>query len=218
MFTTATNEPTVPNDGWYPDPAGDRQWRRWSEGVWTGDVTPYAPEASSLAARMEAIQAQDYLSRIGAPAYFAGFGLLINAARQPLSSNATNYLIALCEILALALLVIGHMAFSRAASVLASQSRLLCVLPLVNLLAWTYWAWERATYVLPVARHPLTRRREAANGALIAQSLAILLLLVDALTSQPASRVGAAALMVIPAIPAAIAIRWSRLLRDDLSG
>jgi hypothetical protein len=35
--------PPSPPDGWYPDPTGAPQWRRWDAGQWGASTVPYGP-------------------------------------------------------------------------------------------------------------------------------------------------------------------------------
>jgi hypothetical protein len=61
-------------------------------------------------------------------------------------------------------------------------------------------------------------RREVAESALATQCVLFIALGAYATWPLPSSPVWSAVLHLVPAIPAAFAIRWARLLRDDLVG
>ncbi|HEV3213472.1 MAG TPA: DUF2510 domain-containing protein [Acidimicrobiales bacterium] len=72
----AASSPSVPPVGWYPDPSGDAQWRRWDGTSWGEATMPYGPpppDAVSLQTERRAWLLLRGVAPLGllAPALFA---------------------------------------------------------------------------------------------------------------------------------------------------
>lgn len=84
---------TAPPDGWYPDPSGAAQWRRWDGAAWGADTLPYGPpppSASTLLVERSAWQ----LLRVVAPWGLLAPGVLALAlaAESPSLGAVRRYL------------------------------------------------------------------------------------------------------------------------------
>jgi len=134
--TRANQSPSAPT-GWYPDPSGERQWRRW-DGEWTSRVHPYDHAANSVAdlSLLRALRAQ-YL--YGAASFFAGAGLVLGmvhhwpGTKHPVSLDVATTLTTIGG----ALLVLGYAHYVRLALALDRRHSLSCWLPIENVLLVT---------------------------------------------------------------------------------
>ncbi|MEO9181652.1 MAG: DUF2510 domain-containing protein, partial [Acidimicrobiales bacterium] len=72
--------PTAPPPGWYPDPAGSRQWRVWTGLQWSSVTRSYGEPVAprSLVADLPLIQALHRLVRYGIVGDYAGIGILVS--------------------------------------------------------------------------------------------------------------------------------------------
>lgn len=127
--------PPVP-PGWYPDPAGQRQWRVWTGERWSevtrtyGEPTP-APSATEVVAAAGALRR---VMRQGALGLLGGIGLVVSAwahwpgSASPLSSGMAAILLDA----GIALILIGSIAYGGAAYEMAGGLTLWAVIPVVN--------------------------------------------------------------------------------------
>ena len=144
---------TVP-PGWYPDPSGARQWRVWTGNTWSELTRPYG-EASgsvSIAASLELISALRRLTRFGILATFAGIGLLVNAlAHWPRTHHPTPLWFAMTSTdVAIALLVIGWVAYALAVRELEGRWSLVAFIPGVNVFVTSALITQRLGAKSPV--------------------------------------------------------------------
>jgi hypothetical protein len=97
--------------GWYPDPAGARQWRVWTGGDWSEMTRPYGEpvESTGFAASFHLVQALRRVFGIGVVGVLGGLGLLVSAlAHWPGTSHPTPMWFALvASNVAVALLLVG---------------------------------------------------------------------------------------------------------------
>ena len=124
--------------GWYPDPAGERQWRVWTGAQWSETTRPFASHAD-LASRptppVPSRGALDFARRYGVVSTFAGLGLLVGVlAHWPTSAQPVPMWFALiASDLAVGLLVLGTFLYALAARSLTSRWRVVTVVPGLNI-------------------------------------------------------------------------------------
>ena len=131
--------PTTP-PGWYPDPAGGRQWRIWNGSDWTAQTRPYgtpvapAPTTTFDPANLDALWALRRLAQFGVPAYYAGLALVVSAlAFWPGRSPSTTPRVADVMVgVGVGLLLLGSIAVATALRALRGRWRWDAVLPVVN--------------------------------------------------------------------------------------
>jgi hypothetical protein len=207
-----------PPKGWYPDPTGAPQWRIWNGTTWSEHVRGFSAPVPPLVSALEAVRATATLERGGAASFFAGAALLIDAAHHHagLVARSAN-LYATIVVVGLALAVFGHVAFARAGATIAGHHRWLAAVPVLNVLMWAGWACERASYPLPLATRPVSRRRGAAEAVRFVQSLSVAALVAYAWYPLPTTRAFVVAVHLIPVVPACFDVHWARLLREDLA-
>lgn len=122
--------------GWYPDPAGERQWRVWTGTQWSVATRPYgeAPASSSLVPALSAINALHRVARYGVVAVLAGIGLAVSATAHlpgtahPLSRVATVTLVDAAAVM----LALGSLAYAVAAQALTGSWRPWAFVPGLN--------------------------------------------------------------------------------------
>ena len=104
---------TVP-PGWYPDPAGARQWRVWTGGDWSETTRPYGDpvQSTGFAASFPLIRALRRVFGVGVIGVLGGLGLLVSALTHwPGTSHPTTMWFALvASNFAVALLLVGSVA------------------------------------------------------------------------------------------------------------
>ncbi|HET8989905.1 MAG TPA: DUF2510 domain-containing protein [Acidimicrobiales bacterium] len=68
-----------PPPGWYPDPAGGRQWRVWNGAAWTGVTRPYgdALPARRVGASLGLVRALRRVVDLGVVGVIGGLALLV---------------------------------------------------------------------------------------------------------------------------------------------
>jgi hypothetical protein len=117
--------------GWYPDPAGERQWRWWTGAAWAASTISYgAPVAPmSIASDIALIQALHRLVRYGIAMFFIGLAVLVSVqahwpgSAQPVSET---FAVTLANA-AVAFVLFGSVCFAFAARELEGN--------------WTWWAF-----------------------------------------------------------------------------
>jgi hypothetical protein len=217
MSDTTTS--TLPA-GWYPDPAGERAWRVWNGRDWSHVTQSYGEEPIAPSKVRDAIVAHDALCRYGIVTYYGGLGLLIDAYHHRTSTVASshwNSFSVLCTV-ALALTLLGHLAFTRACATLLDRPSATAWIPGLNVMQWARHAFLRANYQLPLSRRFRGTRAEAAEAGALNALFTFAALGAYALAPLPSILVISILLHLVPAVGAAIILRWARLLRDDLAG
>lgn len=129
----------LPPSGWYPDPAGDRQWRVWTGAQWSELTRPYGDvvAAPSVESDLALIQALHRLLRYGIAGDFAGISILVSVlAHWPGTAHPVTqwFGVAACNV-ALALVLIGSACFAFAARALVGHWTPWALIPGVNLFA-----------------------------------------------------------------------------------
>ena len=122
-MTSPTTNPAPP--GWYPDPAGERQWRVWTGRDWSVVTRSYDPEQPSppIAESLGLVTATQRLVRYGVATVFAGLGLVVSVAdhgrgsAHPIDTTLATTLLAL----AVALIVLGTAGYAFAGRELAGR-------------------------------------------------------------------------------------------------
>lgn len=129
--------PNTPPPGWYPDPAGSRQWRVWTGAQWSSVTRPYGePEAPrSLVADLPLIQALHRLVRYGIVGDYAGIGILVSIlAHWPGTAHPVpEWFGVAAGNIAVALIVLGSASFAFAARELEGHWEPWAFVPGVNL-------------------------------------------------------------------------------------
>jgi hypothetical protein len=212
-------DPSAPPAGWYPDPAGQRQWRIWNGRAWTERVRPYGEPPGAWPDRLARLRAQDRLM-VASIAYYGGLGALVDAyhhrpgTRLGLSAGDYDVIV----VVALGAWFLGHLAYTRAAITVCARRPWLAGVPLLNTVAWVRWSLAGASYPIATPGRRSLSRREAADTAAFVQ-VALLAALAGA-GAEPLARVGAVAgaLQLLPALAAVLNRHWARAVRDDLAG
>jgi hypothetical protein len=109
-FSTANTIPA----GWYPDPAGSRQWRVWTGSDWSNVTHPYGEliESARFAGSFRLVQALRRVFAVGVVGVLGGLGLLVSAlAHWPGTAHpAPLWFAVLASNVAVALLLVGSVA------------------------------------------------------------------------------------------------------------
>jgi hypothetical protein len=123
--------------GWYPDPAGDRQWRVWNGTTWTDVTRPYGEPAdvTRFASNLELVQALRRVFNAGIIGVLGGLGLLVSVlAHWPGTAHPTPRWFALvASDVAVALLVVGTVVCAFGVRELQGRWSLEAFVPGVNL-------------------------------------------------------------------------------------
>ena len=211
---------SAPPAGWYPDPTGERAWRVWNGRDWSHVTTSFGEEPIATSKLLEVIRAQNALCRYGVISYYGGLGLLIDAYhhRPSVDASMTWFSFDVLCTLALALTLIGHLAFTRATATLMDRPGPIAGVPAFNVMQWARYAFLRSNHQLPLGRRFRGTRREGAEAAALNQLFTFAALSGYALTALPSNVELSILLHLVPAFGAAITLRWARLLRDDLAG
>lgn len=132
------HSPSAVPPGWYPDPAGSRQWRVWNGSQWSSVTRPYGESeaARSLVADLPLIQALHRLVRYGIVGDYAGIGILVSIfAHWPGTAHPVPewFAVAACNI-AVALVLLGSVSFAVAARELEGRWEPWAFIPGVNLI------------------------------------------------------------------------------------
>ena len=215
-----TTESSGPPPGWYPDPAGARQWRIWNGREWTDTTRPYGDAPPPLSKTLVAVRAHHALARYGVVSYFAGIGLMIDAYhhRPALLATTNVHLYSVFVLLGFALFAIGHFAFTRATSSLLAAPHWVVSVPLVNVVVWSRFVALRCSYVLAMFGKAAPSRRESADAAMTTQLLVLVALGGFGAATLPPNAVLSVLVHLIPAFAVVVNLHWARLLRDDLTG
>ena len=141
--------------GWYPDPAGLRQWRVWNGTTWSDVTRPYGPlETPTHAdsrfdpAELETLGSLRRLTQFGIFAYYTGLALMVSVVSHwpgrsdPLSARFANAAFSV----ALGLIVIGTLSFATCVRDLRGRWTWDAVLPVVNTFAAAYWMSRRLCF------------------------------------------------------------------------
>lgn len=197
-FSTPSNVPP----GWYPDPAGEREWRVWTGTAWSTLTRPYgAPAPAGAGAAPGADAALALALRrvvgVGVLGVLGGLGLLVNVlAHWPGTASPTpRWFAIVASALALVMLLLGSTAYAAAARALRGRWTLDAFVPGINYL------------VVGV----LAARRLGRPSALRV-SAEVVLLVVFATSAHADAWLG-----VIPAIVAVGQVLWLRVLIDLVS-
>jgi hypothetical protein len=130
---------TVP-PGWYPDPAGGRQWRVWTGTAWSSLTRPYGARVNARArdttSDLALARALQRVTTIGALGVLGGLGLLVSVlAHWPGTADPTPRWFAVSASgVALVLLVIGSATYALAVKALRGRWTLDAVVPGLNYL------------------------------------------------------------------------------------
>jgi hypothetical protein len=132
--SSVTADPAPP--GWYPDPAGERQWRVWTGRDWSTMTRPYdaAVATTTLVQTLALVTAVHRLLRYGVVAIFAGLGLLESvvvhgpSTAQPMNATLAAILITTSY----ALIVIGTASYAVAGRELVGRWSLAVLVPGLN--------------------------------------------------------------------------------------
>jgi len=134
------NAPVPP--GWYPDPAGLRQWRVWNGSDWSNVTESFGPITHDVLAPVAAedpsvARTLGRLRTYGIASLYGGVGLLLSAlAHWPGTHQPESRTFALLtSSLALVLLVIGTATFAVAVRALQGHWTFDAALPGINTLA-----------------------------------------------------------------------------------
>lgn len=131
---------TIP-PGWYPDPAGGRQWRVWTGTAWSSLTRPYGERvgerARDAASDLALARALGRVTTVGVLGVLGGLGLLVSVlAHWPGTAHPTPRWFAVsANGVALALLVIGSATYALAAKELRGRWTLDALVPGLNYLA-----------------------------------------------------------------------------------
>ncbi len=211
---------STPPSGWYPDPAGAREWRVWNGRDWSDTKRPYGDEPIGTAQLLQVIAAQNTLCRYGIVSYFAGLGLLIDAYHhRPSVDSAVSWTtFGILTTVALGAVLIGHISFTRATATLMDAPGPAAGFPILNVVQWSRLAFARCNHILPLSRRANGNRRDAIESAGLNQLFTISALGAYAITPLPRNAILSLLLHLLPAAAAGFTLRWARLLRNDLAG
>ncbi len=134
MSTSATS-PIPP--GWYPDPAGAREWRVWTGTAWSEVTRPYGDrvEATRPATTFPLLLALRRVQNVGIVGVLGGLGLLVSVlAHWPGTQHPTpEWFAIVASNVAVALLVVGTAACAFGVKELEGRWSLAAFAPGVNL-------------------------------------------------------------------------------------
>ena len=134
----SSSSPSTVPPGWYPDPAGNRQWRVWTGAQWSELTRPYGPavEVASALDHLTLVQALRRLMRYGIGSVYAGLAVVVGVyAHWPGTAHPTSRIFAVtASDVAFALIAIGTACFAFAAHELEGRWSLWQVLPGINLM------------------------------------------------------------------------------------
>lgn len=138
--------------GWYPDPAGERQWRVWNGNEWSDVTRPYGARATVQESttglglsELETLGTLRRLTQYGILAYYAGFALLVGVITHwpghahPVSVRFAGVTLGT----GLGLTLIGALSFAACVRGLRGRWTLDAVIPVINTFAASYWMSRR---------------------------------------------------------------------------
>lgn len=143
--------PAVP-PGWYPDPAGLRQWRVWTGVDWSEVTRPYGPAptptsltATSLTATLALLQALRRVLLAGIVGTLGGLALMVSVlAHWPKTAHPVPWWFAVvASNVALALLVVGSVVCAFGVKELRGRWSVDALIPGLNLFAASYLVTKR---------------------------------------------------------------------------
>jgi hypothetical protein len=156
--------PSPAPPGWYPDPAGERQWRVWTGAQWSHLTRPYGPlvDANQVSTHLTLLQALRRLLRYGIVGSFSGLAIIVGVlAHWPGTAHPASLTFCVIALDAgLALLVIGSASFAFAARELDGRWSPRALIPGVNLM------WVNALVTRRLGGRPA--RRVASETVLLA--------------------------------------------------
>ncbi len=191
--------PSTPPPGWYPDPAGDRQWRVWTGAQWSQLTRPYGLLADGdLGSRLTLIQALHRLVRVGIVGLFAGLAIVVGVlAHWPGTAHPVTPTFALIALDAgLALLIIGTACFAFAGRELVGR--------------WSPWTFVPGVNLM-VVNALVTQRLGGRPGRRVASESILIAIFIAQFHVQPW-------LCIAPAIVAVGQSSWTTSLIEHLSG
>lgn len=134
MSTSATS-PIPP--GWYPDPAGAREWRVWTGTTWSEVTRPYGEPVKTprLATSFSLLLALRRVQNVGIVGVLGGLGLLVSVlAHWPGTAHPTpEWFAIVASNVAVAFLVVGTAACAFGVKELEGRWSLAAFAPGVNL-------------------------------------------------------------------------------------
>ena len=192
--------PSPAPPGWYPDPAGMRQWRVWTGEAWSHVTRPYGPigEGASPALPLSLLRALQRLSRYGIVGSFSGLAIVVGVlAHWPGTAHPASLTFCLVALdTGLALIVLGSASFAVAARELAGRWSPWAMVPGVNLM------WVNALVTRRLGGRPVRR---------VLSETVLLVLFVAQFHVQPW-------LGVAPMVVAVGQSQWTSTLIDQLTG
>jgi hypothetical protein len=203
--------------GWYPDPGGERAWRRFDGDDWTDELIAYGEESTRPGRRVESVAAHRAMLRYGIVSWFAGAAIVVEAVvtrgSSPAGAGATAWLIGL----GVAGALVGFLAVARATVSLGGPTGWAFV-PFVNLVAWSWRAVAGASHPLSWSRgHRLTQRQLATLAAAEEAAVAAAFLL-PLMWHDRSSAVVAVTTAELAALGTLVSLLWCRLALHDLAG
>ena len=143
----SSSTPAAVPPGWYPDPAGVRQWRVWTGVDWSDVTRPFGtPEvASTLAASLTLLQALRRVLVAGIVGVLGGLALLVSVlAHWPGTAHPTPWWFALCaSSLAVALLAVGSVVCAFGVKELRGRWTIDAFVPGLNLFVASFLVTQR---------------------------------------------------------------------------
>ncbi|HEY5104327.1 MAG TPA: DUF2510 domain-containing protein [Acidimicrobiales bacterium] len=192
--------PSVVPPGWYPDPAGSRQWRVWTGTQWSEVTRPYGEgdEPTHLVANMELARTMQRVLRAGIVGVVGGLGLLVGALAHwsGTAHPAPRWFLLSALDVAVALLVVGSVVCAFGVKELKGRWSPEAFLPGVNLF---------------VASALVAKRLGRNQSWRVLSEVVLLVLFVMSLHANIWLAVG-------PMIVAYIETSWFGALVDQLSG
>ncbi|MFY9782979.1 MAG: DUF2510 domain-containing protein [Acidimicrobiales bacterium] len=139
--------PSATPAGWYPDPAGDRQWRVWTGTAWSDVTRPYGErvEPSRLVGNIHLAHAMRRVFGAGVVGVLGGLGLLVSVlAHWPGTAHPAPLWFALAASnVAVALLAVGSVVCAFGVRELEGRWSPVAFLPGVNLFVASALATRR---------------------------------------------------------------------------
>ena len=196
--------PSPAPPGWYPDPAGSRQWRVWTGEAWSHLTRPYGPVAPgdhptpAPSLPLSLLRALRRLSRYGIVGSFSGLAVVVGVlAHWPGSAHPASRAFSLVALDAgLALVALGSASFAVAARELEGRWSPWAVVPGVNLM------WVNALVTRRLGGRPVRR---------VLSETVLLVLFATQFHVQPW-------LGVAPMVVAFGQAQWTSTLIDQLTG
>ena len=198
------NDSTSVPPGWYPDPAGARQWRVWTGVQWSQVTRSYGDPVTTLARTpmpsivddLSLIQALHRLVRFGIVGDFAGMAVIVSVvAHWPGTAHPTPQWFALTAIdVGIALVLVGTALFAVAAKELVG--------------AWTPWAFLPGINLL-VVNGLVTKRLGAKPVRRVASEAVLMALFISQFHAEPW-------LAIAPVVVAVGQSQWTATLMENL--